>query len=51
MSKFKTKPVRINILIDNDLRKKYKKYCIDKDFLLSDRLRELIIKDINNEIK
>ena len=50
MSKLKKKPVRINILIDSDLRKQYKKYCIDENLILSDRIRELIIKDINKEI-
>lgn len=51
MSKFITIPVRLNLLIDKELRKKYKKHCIDKNMILSDRIRELIIKDINNEIK
>jgi len=51
MSKFKNKPVRINILIDNEIRKKYKKYCIDNEFVLSDRIRKLILKDLKGEIK
>jgi len=52
MSKFKNKkPVRINVLLDEELRKQYKKYCIDNDFVLSDRIRELIEKDLKGEIK
>ncbi len=51
MSKFKNTPVRINIQIDNDIRKQYKKKCVDMETTLSDRVRLLIIKDINNEIK
>jgi len=51
MSKFKNKPVRVNVLLDIELRKKYKKYCIDNEFVLSDRIRYLIEKDLNKEIK
>jgi hypothetical protein len=51
MSKFKNKPVRVNILLDIELRKKYKKYCIDNEFSLSDRIRFLIEQDLNGEIK
>ena len=51
MSKFKNKPVRVNILIDAELRKQYKKYCIDNEFSLSDRIRELIEKDLSGDIK
>lgn len=50
MSKFKNTPVRINIQIEEEIRKQYKKKCIDLDTTLSDRIRLLIIKDINNEI-
>ena len=52
MSKFKDKkPVRINVLLDEDVRKKYKKHCIDNDYVLSDRIRELIERDLKDEIK
>ena len=51
MSKFENKPVRINVLIDIELRKKYKKFCIDNELVLSDRIRELIEKDLKGEIK
>ncbi len=51
MSKFENRPVRVNVLIDIELRKKYKKYCIDNEFVLSDRIRYLIEKDLNKEIK
>jgi len=49
MSKFNKKPVRINVLLDNDLRKAFKKHCIDNDYILSERIRYLIIKDLENE--
>lgn len=51
MSKFKNKPVRINLVVDIDLRRQYKKYCIDKDYNLSERIRQLIEKDLKGEIK
>jgi len=51
MSKFKNEPVRLNVQVDVDIRKQYKKRCIDLDTTLSDRIRLLILKDINNEIK
>ena len=50
MSKFEIIPVRINILINNNLRKKYKKYCIDNNYVLSERIRELIEMDLNGKI-
>jgi len=51
MSKFENKPVRVNVLMDIELRKKYKKYCIDNEFVLSERIRELVEKDLKGEIK
>lgn len=51
MSKFNNKPVRLNILVDIELRKKYKKYCIDNELILSDRIRHLIEKDLRGEVK
>ena len=51
MSKFKNEPVRMNLLVDIELRKQYKKYCIDKSYNLSERIRQLIKKDLNGEIK
>lgn len=46
--KFKTKPVRVTFLIDKDIRKKYKQYCLDNDIIMSDRIRELIENDLKN---
>ena len=37
---------RLNVLISSDLRKRYKKYCIDKEVNLSDKIRELMEKDL-----
>ena len=51
MSKFKTGAVRVNILVDIDLRKKYKIYCIKNNFMLSERIRKLILLDLNGDIK
>jgi hypothetical protein len=46
MSKFKNTPVRMNIMIDKDIRKKYKQLCLKKDMVMSDRIRELIEIDL-----
>lgn len=51
MGKFKNKPVRIDVVLDIEIRKQYKKHCIDKNTTLSNRIRELIEKDLNGEIK
>jgi hypothetical protein len=51
MSKNENKSVRINLLVDIELRKRYKKYCIDNELNLSNRIRFLIEKDLNGEIK
>ena len=51
MSKFKTQPVKINILVEQKLRNDYHKYCIDKNINLSDRLRQLIEMDLQGKIK
>lgn len=45
-NKFKEEPVRVNILLDKDLRKRYKQYCLDKDIIMSERIRELIEQDL-----
>jgi hypothetical protein len=51
MNKFKSKPVKVDALVDIELRKEYKKYCIDNDFTISTRIRQLITKDLRGEIK
>jgi len=45
-NKFKEEPVRVNILLDKNLRKRYKQYCLDKDIIMSERIRELIEQDL-----
>ena len=50
MGKFKNKPVRMNILVDISVRKKYKIYCIKKNYIFSERIRELIEMDLSGEI-
>lgn len=42
---------RLNVLISAELRKKYKKMCLDKDFVVSDRIREIMEKDLSGKIK
>ena len=37
---------RLNILMSNDLRKRYKLFCITNDFRLSERVRFLLEQDI-----
>lgn len=38
--------VRLNVLISKELKKRYKIKCISEDVNLSDRIRELIEKDL-----
>ncbi len=45
-NKFKSTPVRVTFLMDKDIRKQYKQYCLDKDIIMSDRIRELIELDL-----
>lgn len=47
----KDKEKRINLMISLELVKKFKIHCINNDFNFSKRIRELIEKDINGEIK
>lgn len=47
----KNKAVRLNVNLTPDARKKYKQYCLKKDFVMSERIRELIEKDLKGEIK
>ena len=42
---------RLNVLISDELRKKYKKYCIEINVNVSDRIRELMEIDLKGEIK
>ena len=48
-NKFKDEPVRVNILLDKDLRKKYKQHCLNKDIVMSERIRELIEQDLKGD--
>ena len=47
-NKFKEEPVRMNVLLDKSLRKRYKQHCLDKDIIMSERIRELIEQDLKN---
>jgi hypothetical protein len=37
---------RINLMVTEDFRKKYKMHCLKNDFSMSDRLRFLMENDI-----
>lgn len=42
----------ISIKLDIELWKKFKKYCIDKDITMSEKIEKLIITELNkNESK
>lgn len=45
------KQVRINVRMTADLREKYTNYCIKKDVMLSERVRQLIKMDMQGKIK
>ena len=47
----KKKTSDLHILIDLELKNEYKKYCIDKNIIMSDRIRELMQRDLKSEIK
>ena len=49
--KFKTESVRVTFLTTKETHKIYKKFCINNEIVMSDRIRELIEKDIGGEIK
>ena len=40
------KEARINLLLTKELRKKYKVHCAKKDVGMSERIRELIERDL-----
>lgn len=37
---------KLNVLISTDLKKRYKIYCITNGFILSERIRDIMEKDI-----
>lgn len=43
--------IQLNVRMAKDLRKKYKLFCLKKDIIMSDRIRQLIEMDMNGEIK
>lgn len=43
--------VRINVLLSKELRKKYKTFCINNNVIMSERIRQLIIKDLESKIE
>jgi hypothetical protein len=50
-NKFKNEPSRINVLLEKCIKKKYKQYCLEKDYIMSERIRELIEKDLKENYK
>jgi len=42
----KNNDVRLNVLISKELKKNYKLKCLKEDIIMSDRIRELIEKDL-----
>ena len=46
------KPTRMTIFIENDFLKKYKKYCVNNDTTISEKVRLLMEQDFkkNNPI-
>lgn len=40
---------RMNLLVSFSLRKKYKQYCLRYNVGMSDRIRDLIIDDLEND--
>jgi len=45
----KDKEVRMTFLASKDLRKRYKLFCIENDYIMSDRIREFMEKDIEEQ--
>jgi len=51
MSRKENEEVRINLLVTTELRKKYKLHCLESDISMSNRIRQLIEKDLKGEVK
>ena len=47
----KDKEKRINVLMSDTFRKEYKIFCINKGFIMSERIRQLIEMDLRGEIE
>jgi len=47
----KDKEVRLTILLNKDLKKKYKLFCTENDYVMSERIREFMEKDANTNKK
>jgi hypothetical protein len=45
------KEKRIIVRIDDELKKQYQIYCLNNDINMSERIRELIQKDLEGKIK
>jgi hypothetical protein len=41
--------VRMTFLIDNDLRKNYKLFCVKHNYNMSDRIRQFMENEIKNK--
>jgi hypothetical protein len=42
---------RIILIIDEDLKKQYQIHCLNNNLVMSERIRELIKKDLEEQIK
>jgi len=49
--KKENKESRINLLVPTELRKNYKLHCLKNDIGMSERIRELIENDLNENVK
>jgi len=50
-NKFKEEPVKINVLIEKELLKEYKMYCLKNDIIMSERIRDFIKQDLKENDK
>jgi len=48
--KRENKEARINLILTKELRKKYKVHCAKKDIGMSERIRELIERDLAGKL-
>ena len=50
-NKFKEEPVKINVLVEKELLKEYKMYCLKNDIIMSERIRDFIKNDLKENNK
>lgn len=51
MKEYKNKEDNIRIRIDSELKNRYQEYCDENGFSISKRIRLLLEKDLNGELK